>query len=110
MRQEDASVNHRRDVTTNPLNERFSDELNEGVLIHAKTMVPNEAVSRNARCIYKKTMCAIGVECPSDLPFSDATHKDGFVDENGTYCNCWINTKAENEWIPKLEDALLELQ
>lgn len=86
--------------------ERFADELNEGVLIHAKTLVPNEAVGRAARCAYKMTMCSVGYECPDDLPFSDLTHQDGFLHGNKEYCNCWVNRKAENVWVPKLEKVL----
>ena len=93
-------------ATNNPKAERFMDELNEGVMIHAKSIVPTEAVSRNTRCVYKKTMCGVGIECPSDLPFSDATHKDGFLHGENEYCNCWINTKVENFWIPRLEKTL----
>jgi hypothetical protein len=55
-------------------------------------------------------MCAIGIECPDELPFNDATHKDGFLYGDNNYCNCWINQKAENMWVPKLEEALKLLQ
>ncbi len=51
-------------------------------------------------------MCGVGIECPAALPFDDATHKDGFLYGNNSYCNCWINQKAETVWIPKLEQAL----
>jgi hypothetical protein len=89
--------------------ERFSDEINEGVLIHAKTLVPNEAMGRVARCAYKMTMCSVGYECPDDLPFSDSTHQDGFLHGENKYCNCWVNRKVENVWVPKLEHALDDL-
>lgn len=90
--------------------ERFTDELNEGVLIHAKTLVPNEAVGRVERCAYKMTMCSVGYECPDGLPFNDSTHKDGFLYGDNEYCNCWVNRKVEIEWVPKLEKALRDLQ
>lgn len=112
IRKEDFGDGHYRvgsGSTTNNLHERFVDEINEGVLIHAKTMVPNEAVKRKARCLYKMTMCSVGIECPDDLPFSDSTHTDGFLYNTDTYCNCWVNRKAEDVWIPKLKTALARL-
>jgi hypothetical protein len=100
----------KRAGTNNPKNERFVDEINEGVMIHAKSMAPNEGISRATSCAYKKTMCNIGIECPDDLPFDDKTHRDGFLHGNGTYCNCWINQKVETLWAPKLEVELRKLQ
>jgi len=99
----------KRAGTNNPKNERFVDEINEGVMIHAKSMTPNDGVSRATRCVYKKTMCNIGIECPDDLPFDDKTHRDGFLYGNGTYCNCWINRKVETYWVPKLETELRKI-
>jgi len=111
MPKEETIGDYVRAATSNPKTERFIDEINEGVLIHAKTITPNEGVGRNDRCVYKKTMCGIGVECPAELPFSDEMHKDGFIyGDSNRYCNCWINQKAEDFWIPKLEKALDELK
>ena len=95
-----------------PEDERFVDELEEGVMIHAKSTTPNEGTNRKTRCVYKKTLCGVGYECPDELPFSDQNHKDGFQFDDGgnkKYCNCWINRKAEDYWIPKLEQALNKL-
>lgn len=94
------------DATVAINKERFSDEINEGVLIHAKSITPNEAIARAARCRYKTTMCAVGYECPDELLFNDKTHQDGFIYGDNQYCNCWINRQAEDIWIPKLEAAL----
>jgi len=109
-RKEDTIGNYRRTATNNPNTERFVDELSEGVMIHAKSITPRDGVNRVTRCIFKKTLCNIGYECPDELPFSDETHKDGFQFENGTFCNCWVNQKVERYWNPQLEKALRELQ
>jgi Domain of unknown function. len=109
MRKYNYSGAFKRAGTNNPKNERFVDEINEGVMIHAKSMTPNDGISRATRCVYKKTMCNIGIECPDDLPFDDKTHRDGFLYGNETYCNCWINRKVETLWIPKLESELKKL-
>lgn len=97
-----------KDRTTNPEVERFVDELNEGVLIHAKTTVPAETFDRYKMCkLNGPSNCLVGIPCPDDVPFNDAMHtKNVIKDENGKYCNCWMNRKVENYWLPKLKDAL----
>ena len=97
-----------RDRTTNPQVERFVDEVNEGVLIHAKTTVPAETFARDKMCkLNGPSNCLVGIPCPDDVPFNDALHtKNVFQNENGQYCNCWMNRKVENYWLPKLKDAL----
>jgi len=84
------------------------DEIEEGVLIHAKTTVPAETFSREKMCkLNAPSNCLVGIPCQDDLPFSDALHtKNVFRDENGGFCNCWKNRKVENYWLPKLKDAL----
>ena len=88
----------------------FIDEFNEGVLIHAKTTAPDETPYRENSCVYKKEGCPIGIPCPDDLIFDDVSHKGGFQDKNGNYCNCWINRKAEEVYIPALEKAIQKVQ
>ena len=87
------------------------DELNEGVLIHAKTTVPAESFSRDKMCkLNAPSHCLVGIPCPDDLPFSDALHtKNVFHDEQGNFCNCWMNRKVENIWVPKLQNVLEKL-
>lgn len=97
--------------TSDSRTERFVDEINEGVLAHTKSIVPEEAVPREARCKPKlHPGCNVGIPCPDDLPFDDKTHQDGFLDHDGNYCNCWVNRRVENVWLPKLEAALQELE
>ena len=101
-----------RDKTTNPEVERFVDELSEGVLIHAKTTVPAETFSRDKMCKENgPSNCLVGIPCSDDVPFNDALHtKNVFRDENGKYCNCWMNRKVEDYWLPKLKDALHKIR
>lgn len=91
--------------------ERFVDELEEGVLIHAKTTVPAETFSREKMCVLNApSNCLVGIPCPDDVDFNDALHtKNVFRDENGKYCNCWKNRKVEEYWPPKLNDALSKI-
>eukprot|EP00804_Cyclotella_cryptica_P012123 CCRYP_009834-RC/>CCRYP_009834-RC protein AED:0.07 eAED:0.07 QI:207/1/1/1/0.66/0.57/7/247/796 len=98
-----------QDITTNEKTERFvDDEQNEGVLIHAKTTVPAETFSRETMCKPNaQSHCLVGIPCPDNLPFSDALHtKNVFHNEKGEFCNCWMNRKVENFWVPRLRNAL----
>ncbi len=87
------------------------NEKEEGVLIHAKTTVPAETYSRESLCtLNAPSHCLVGIPCPDDLPFIDELHqKNVFHDENGKFCNCWMNRKVENFWVPKLVQALGKL-
>lgn len=100
-----------RDATTNDKVERFVDEIHEGVLIHAKTTVPAETFSRDKMCKLKAAShCLVGIPCPDDLPFSDELHKNNvFHDEKGQFCNCWMNRKVQDYWVPKLKNALKKI-
>lgn len=86
----------------------FLDELTEGTLIHAKTVSPEETMSRNGSCyLGSKYSCALGIPCPDSTPFVDELHQHNlFQDESGNYCNCWVNQKVEQERIPRLERLL----
>jgi hypothetical protein len=89
----------------------FLDELTEGTLIHTKSVLPYETMVRTTMCQTGTRSCAVGRVCPESTPFNDAIHQQNpFVDEQGEFCNCWLNAHVENVWIPKLERALLELE
>lgn len=88
--------------------EHVLNELSEGVLIHTKTVLPQETITRTKFCTNSsRGVCMIGLVCPSSTPFDDASHtRNIFTDENGKYCNCWIDENIDNYWIPLLEEAL----
>lgn len=92
--------------------EHLLDELTEGVLIHAKTVLPSETSMRAKSCFTNSShVCAMGYACHSTTPFDDLTHtKNIFKDINGNFCNCWIDENIENYWIPLLEKSLEELK
>ena len=101
---------YRRRVMESDFKDRFLDELSEGVLIHTKSVLPHETATRTATCHYAtKHSCMMGLACPDSTPFDDAVHqKNIFLDEQGRFCNCWIDSHVENYWIPQLEHALAE--
>jgi len=84
------------------------NELEEGVLVHAKTTVPAETSSRYKMCKPgAPEHCLVGIPCPDDLPFDDKRHRDNvFHDGEGNFCNCWVNRRVEGHWLPRLRDAL----
>ena len=88
--------------------EVYLDELNEGMLVHARSVLPHETRYLQQSCFTKsKYTCSVGYVCPDSTPFLDKTHKDNtFVDEKGNYCNCWPNHKIENVYVPQLRTAL----
>lgn len=88
--------------------EIFLDELSEGMLIHTRSVLPHETKYRDQACALKsKYTCSVGFVCPDSTEFLDEKHKDNvFVDEAGSYCNCWRIARVEDELVPKLDEIL----
>ena len=89
----------------------FLAELDEGVLVHAKSVLPYETMSRTEKCqTGSKQSCPVGRVCPESTAFNDSIHTlNLFVDENNQFCNCWLNAHVEEYWVPRLERALQSL-
>jgi hypothetical protein len=89
-------------------NEIFLDELTEGVLLHAKSVLPHETMTRTATCRNaSRHACEVGHECPDEVVFEDEIHRDNlFHDSRGKYCNCWVDDHVERYWVPLLEAEL----
>lgn len=90
--------------------EVFLDELKQGTLVHAKTVLPHETMYRSSICRLNSTLpCSLGFECPAHVQFSDQLHtKNLFQDDDGNFCNCWTNPRVEQVFAPKLAIALEE--
>ena len=56
-----------------PSKEIFVDELNEGTLIHARSVMPKETMFRNEICQlnYSRMSCLLGYECPDSVEWKD---------------------------------------
>lgn len=103
-----------------PDKEVFVDELNEGVLIHTRSVVPRETMFRSSICQvdFKRTNCLLGYECPDSVEWMDdlgreqgartKKHMNPHHDEHGNFCSCWVNLHVEEVWVPRLEQALEE--
>lgn len=82
----------------------FLDELTQGQLVHARSILPHETKRRSAECYYKsKFKCMLGYLCEDDVDFVDEKHKDNiFQNSDGSYCNCWRNPVIDNVLVPLL--------
>lgn len=100
--------------------EVFVDELNEGVLVHTRSVMPRETMFRSTICQvnFKRTNCLLGYECPESVEWMDdmgrakgsrtKTNMNQHHDEDGNFCSCWVNSHVENYWIPRLQQGLQE--
>lgn len=87
--------------------ERFTDELNEAVMIHAKTTVPGNTKGFTRICKYIENRgwnqkCRLGFEIPNNILIENATTPDGFLQ------NCYKNRKVTEYYVPLLKEKLKE--
>ena len=86
--------------------ERFSDERNEAVMIHSKTLVPRDSVDWRTRCKpdfveSHKKKCRVGFPVPN-YEASAFGKEDG----NGMKYNCYSYQRVNEVWVPKLREAM----
>ena len=86
--------------------ERFSDERNEVVMIHSKTLVPRDSVDWRTRCKpdfveSHKKKCRVGFPVPNY-----EASAFGKEDENGMKYNCYSYQKVNEVWVPRLREAI----
>ena len=88
--------------------EIFVDELTQGALIHARSVLPHETRRKTAECfVGSKWNCIVGYPCEDSVPFLDEVHKENkFQNPNGTFCNCWKNSLVDTILVPQLEKRL----
>jgi hypothetical protein len=88
--------------------EIFLDELNQGCLIHARSVLPHETMRKTAECFLgSKTNCVLGYACDDSVKFSDSLHKsNSFHNPDGSFCNCWRNQIVDDFFVPKLKERL----
>lgn len=101
-----------------PDKELFLDELNEGTLIHARSVVPRDTVFRSTICQvnYPRMTCFLGYECPQSVEWIDDKGREKGAktkkflnphqDPEGNFCSCWVNHYVDKVWVPKLEKEL----
>ena len=85
--------------------ERFTDEINEAVMVHTKTTVPGNTKGYREYCragfveTWNKK-CRVGFPIPNNVLVENASRPDGYK------YNCYTNDKLTNIFIPKLNEAL----
>jgi hypothetical protein len=90
--------------------EVFLDELKEGMLVHARSVLPHETQYISVECTLNATSsCTVGFLCPDSTEFVDELHKKNvFTDSAGRYCNCWRTARIEDFYVPQLEAAITQ--
>lgn len=88
--------------------EIFVNELTQGALIHARSILPHETKRRSAECFsHSKYKCMLGYLCDDSVEFSDEKHKENdFTNPDGSYCNCWRNPVVDDVLGPILRTRL----
>lgn len=85
--------------------ERFTDELQEAVMLHGKTTMPGDTKRWSDKCRvdFKRTWrdkCRVG------FPFPRNEWSEGMGNEDGFEYNCFTNQRLTEFWIPKLREAM----
>jgi len=94
----------RRRPFPDPLS-RFGDEVNEGLMLHSKSIARQDTAGWKKNCHNEQKAfdtCRIGFPWPEDG--SNATS-----DENGWEYNCYVNPRIDNYWAPKVKAKLHEM-
>ena len=108
LREPKMNRHHRRNRKKEPLHEMFMNELSQGALVHARSVLPHDTRRHSAECsIGSKVGCMMGYLCGDDVKYVDKLHQDNvFRNSDGRYCNCWRNKVIDEVLVPKLESLL----
>lgn len=91
-----------------PPSERSADEVNEVVMVHAKTTESIMTRNYKTKCRFdfekKWQGCYVAVPWPANM--TSSSKEDDAHDENGLQYNCWINKRVDDYYVPKLREAL----
>jgi len=81
------------------------DEQLDGILLHAKSVIPREFPEQQQLCHTMQDNCVLGYPWPENKAIisndtAKLRNKDGFM------YTCFINDLVEKVWVPRLEEAL----
>lgn len=89
--------------------ERVTDELEEATMIHAKSLDFGQTVNWQGRCVVnskrKRLGCYIGFPWPKNQQMEELPEAKYDPTSKMEY-NCFVNEKVDQNWIPRLEQAL----
>lgn len=105
-----------RRYSENKKSERFFDESEEAVMIHAKRMLPHETADWEMICKGKGSQhekCHVGisgVNWGQVIPtVQEGLENENFKNKEGFIHNCAVNDNVESYWLPKLRASLIKL-
>lgn len=107
----EANMTEYKKVTTMPwrwpihedFKSRFSDELNEGLMLHTKAMARQDTANWLEQCKDD----GLNRTCRIGNPFPQSAIDQGLTgDSEGWRYNCFVNEKIENHFVPMLEEAM----
>jgi len=84
---------------------RFVDEVNEGLMLHSKSIARQDTAGWKKNCHKNKKgfdICRIGFPWPEDGTNSTS-------DKNGWEYNCYVNPRIDNYWAPQVKAKLSDL-
>lgn len=86
--------------------QRPTDEMNEAVMVHTKTILKDMTGSYKKKCHkdYEKKWQGCWVAVP--WPDNKVREGNGSYSEDGLDYNCFVNEKVDKHWVPKLKQAL----
>ncbi|GKY94748.1 hypothetical protein MPSEU_000440200 [Mayamaea pseudoterrestris] len=86
--------------------ERVTDELHEALMVHTKTIKPDQTNRWRGHC--HKDFDKKWLGCLVAVPWPNSTKKKGddAYDQDGLSYNCFVNQRIEDYWLPKLTEAL----
>lgn len=85
--------------------ERFTDDINEAVMIHSKTTVPGNTKGYERTCKFGfvptwRDKCRVGFPIPGNQKIENATTAEGYEP------NCYTNEKVTDKYVPKLRELM----
>ena len=87
-------------------NDKFADEINQAVMLHTKTTVPEYTTDWKTRCKFGFKP-AHGQNCRVGFPWPQNNEKGPETATSDGYgYNCFTNGKLTDFWIPRLRDAI----
>lgn len=86
--------------------ERTSNELQEALMVHTKSIRADQTSRWSTRCHkdYEKKWLGCWVAFP--WPNNTSAKGDKSYNKDGILYNCFVNSRVENYWLPKLKEAL----
>ena len=86
--------------------DQFTDELNQAVMLHTKTTVPEYTTEWQTRC-KEGVNAGHGKNCRVGFPWpQNNDNNPQKATPDGMGYNCFTNEKLNKYWIPKLRDAI----